>query len=356
MLGIAPDPERVGVEVGRRGVAVGRHRRDVPIVARITDAARVPHVGQRHGDLARVVGVAVALLGCIDLGLVHGREVGPHSLVEPLPGVRPVVGNLCGGAVIGQQAAGTEVRADRAQILVLRLVAPLGHVLGIEVGAVGIIAVHVDREPTRQLGQRVHVPLDLLAVEHVRITIRVRRVLEAGLVEHVAVVVEHRRVDREGQTDLSLAADVVELDRALGELAGVVAGRRDQIGEVQPLAVEGLGTRHTDRADDIGRVATRQLRRHDVEGGVVVDDLEHELDVVVRFVECLDHGLFGRYLCGVIARAEAAEPMDLDRFAGHGIAAGRLLRASRRRRWLRLALAPARRNDEREHGQQRAEA
>ena len=95
------------------------------------------------------------------------------------------------GGVIGDQAAGAEVRSGCAEILVLRLVAPLHDGLRVEVRARRVVAGLVDRQTLGQLLERVHVPGDFLAVEDVRVTVRVRRVLETGLVEHVAMVEQH---------------------------------------------------------------------------------------------------------------------------------------------------------------------
>ncbi len=93
--------------------------------------------------------------------------------------------------------------------------------------------------------------------------------------------------------------------------------------------MEGLGARDAHRTDDVRSVATGDLGRHDVERGVVVDDLEHELDVVVRLVERGHDRLLGRDLGRVIARSQTAEPIDLDdlpgRLAGGGIARARIL-------------------------------
>ena len=93
--------------------------------------------------------------------------------------------------------------------------------------------------------------------------------------------------------------------------------------------MEGLGARDANRADDVRSVVTGDLGRHDVECGVVIDDLEHELDVVVRLVERGHDRLLGRDLGRVIARAQTAEPMDLNdvprRPAGGGIARVRFL-------------------------------
>ena len=89
--------------------------------------------------------------------------------------------------------------------------------------------------------------------------------------------------------------------------------------------MERLGAGDAHRTDDVRSVATGDLSRHDVERRVVVDDLEHELDVVVRLVERVHDRFLGRDLGRVIARAQAAEPMDLDDSPATGsLAAGSL--------------------------------
>ena len=101
-----------------------------------------------------------------------------------------------------------------------------------------------------------------------------------------------------------------------------MACRLDQLGQVEPLALECGGSGATDRPEDVGRVPTRDLDGKRIVGVVVVDHLEDELDVVVLLVEGRDHGLLrGDLRLDVVARAEAAEPGYLD-----GLAAGRFAR------------------------------
>ena len=90
--------------------------------------------------------------------------------------------------------------------------------------------------------------------------------------------------------------------------------------------MECLGAGDADGADDVWGVAARDLDGHRVERRVVVDDLEHELDVVLRGVEVINDLLLGGNLgLGVVPCPETAEPMDLDDLAGlAAFARGRL--------------------------------
>ena len=263
-------------------------------------------------------------------------------------------GNLSRLAIVGDQAAGTPVGALRSHVLVLGLVSPLHDRLRVEVGRCGVVAVLVDRQPQRELTQRLEVPGPLLAVEDIRIAIRVRRILEIRLIEHVALVVQHRREDGEGQALEAELIAPIEVDGAFRELREVVPRRVHEGLKVEPLALEGRGTADPGRSHDVGRIRGVELDGEDVVRLLVLDNLERHLNVRVRLVERIDDPLLDFNLGRVVARAEAAEPTDLDWLAGDGLVAlgGRLASA----RSLRLPLRPACGEDEGQDREQRAEA
>ncbi len=84
-----------------------------------------------------------------------------------------------------------------------------------------------------------------------------------------------------GMPDLPLAAGVIQVDGAFGELGHVVLVLVDVRLEVQPLAVERLGPTDADGPHDVRSVARRELRGQRVTSGFVRDRFERQLDVRV---------------------------------------------------------------------------
>jgi hypothetical protein len=161
--------------------------------------------------------------------------------------------------------------------------------------------------------------LDALGVD-VGGAVLLGRVGQAGLVEQVEVDVHEGREDREGQADLALFLDAVEVDQGRVEVGEVVVVLLDVRGEVEPGAGEGGAAADAHGADDVGGVAGGDLGGEDVRGLVGVDDLQDEFDVVLARVELLDDQFLGGDGRGVRARAHADEPADLDLVGGAGTA------------------------------------
>ena len=183
-----------------------------------------------HRDLA---GEERVVLG-VDVGAAEDRArhrdvVRPHAAVPVLPGRLPGVGDL-GGLAVGAagEGPGPEVGAHAAQVVALRLEAPLDDVLGVEARLGGVLAVLVDGQDLRDLADGVVVPVDLGAVGHlVLLAVRVRRLGEARLVEQALGVEQDRRVDRERDADLALV-QLVDVDRVGREPGQVIAVLLDQ--------------------------------------------------------------------------------------------------------------------------------
>ena len=161
------DPPRVGVERGGRLAVVGRRRRHVPVVAGVTDAVRRPQVVRAHRDLAGAERIARRVdVGGLEMRAGHAEVVGPDAVVEVLPGGGPGVRDLRGLAVGRHERAGTEVRAGLAQVVALRLEAPLDDLLGVEPGLGRVLAVLVDGQELGDLADGVVVPRLRRAVGH----------------------------------------------------------------------------------------------------------------------------------------------------------------------------------------------
>ena len=84
----------------------------------------------------------------------------------------------------------------------------------------------------------------------------------------------------------------------------------DQLGQVEPLAREGVGALTADRADDVRRCAAADQRGERILGGVVVDELDLEEDLVLIRVVLVDQCLLLGDLLFLGAGAEADEPGD----------------------------------------------
>src|ERR1019366_1304435 len=268
-----------------------------------------------HRDLARVKRVATGIEGLAVPDRVGLDEVVlPDPVVDPLPGGGPGGRDLDGLAVIGQELAGAPVGAQAAQVVTLRFEAVLDDALRIEAGLGRVLAALVEGQLHRDRAERVVVPVDLAAVgQGVLVAVLLGRILQADLVEHIGLVVELGRVDRERDAHLALVADLEEIDGTLAVLAQVVAVLGDQRGQVEPLAVERLGTTHADRPDDIGAVARAELGRQRVASPEIGGVIEDELDVRMAEVEVGDELSLDLELAGIVPGAQAAEPLDRDR-------------------------------------------
>ena len=223
--------------------------------------------------------------------------------------VRELVRDLGGLAVGGDHGAGAEEGGLGVGAVVrpLHVEAPLDDVLGVEVGARGVVAVLVDGELHAQLANGVHVPR--LAV--VQVADLGRRVRQLGLVEQLLVVVDERRVDRERQADgRAVLADLEEVDQRRVELGHVEALGRDERLQVEQVVAEDVEAFDADRADDVRRVAGRDLDLELLRGDAVVVDLRRQVDVLLGGVEVRGELLLGRDLLGLAAAAEADEPAD----------------------------------------------
>ena len=209
--------------------------------------------------------------------------------------------------------------------------APLHDVLRVEVGARGVVAVGVDGEDLGQLGDLVHVPRIAVGVG---LAVRGRRVRQVGLVEQLLVVVHHRGEHAERQRRQLARLLTPELDLLLASNCDRSKPVDvDQRLEVEELAGEGVRPADPDRADDVRRVAAGDLRRQVVEGDLVVDDLDLELDLaVVALVEVIDHVALGGQLLGLGAGAEPDVPPHDGLVAGRLPAAEHGLDGRRRRR------------------------
>jgi hypothetical protein len=210
-----------------------------------------------------------------------------------------------------QRRAGTDVGEDVPE-------PELDDVLRIEVRAGGVVALGVDRQLLRELGHRLDVPGPLIAGGvDVRRSVLLGRVRQAGLVEQVEIDVEERGIDGERQADLALLLDVVEVDQGRVEVAEVVVVLLDVGGQVEPGSRE-LGPRSDAHGShDVRSVARGDLGVEDPRRGAGVDDVEHELDLILTGVELFDDLFLGRDGGGVRAGAHADEPPDLDG-AGRG--------------------------------------
>ena len=119
-----------------------------------------------------------------------------------------------------------------------------------------------------------------------------------GLVEEVLVVEDVRRIDGERQADLGAAlTDLEEVGELRIDARLRVAGRRDERREVQQLVAEEVEALDADRADDVRGVAGRDLGLEDARRDRVVDDLERDVDVLLRVVVRLDPVLLRGLRC-----------------------------------------------------------
>ena len=226
MLGALQDAERVGVEGCRRLALVGRGGGQVPVVAGVADAIGRPEVVLAHRHLAREERVAARVeVGVEELGPGDADVVLPDAVVEIVPRGGPRFGDLDGLAVGRHELAGLPVGADLAQVVALRLEAPLDDVLGVEPGLGRVLAVLVDGQDLGDLADGVVVPRHGRAVGHLvcRVPV-VGRLVETGLLEQARLVEQGRRIDGERDPGLALAADVVEADCRGWELRSCRSG------------------------------------------------------------------------------------------------------------------------------------
>ena len=194
MLAALGDAESVSVEDRCRLAVcrVGGNGSEVPVAAGIGHAADVPQEVLLHRHLAGVEGVAAAVEGGALVNLVgHDEVVGEHAVVDPLPAVRPAVGDRHSLVVVGHELARTEVGAHASQVVALRLEAVLHDVLGIEACLRRVLTAGVDGQHHGDLADRVVVPVDHGPVRHlVLVAVLLRRIVQSGLVEHVLLEVE----------------------------------------------------------------------------------------------------------------------------------------------------------------------
>src|SRR5919109_4634106 len=116
--------------------------------------------------------------------------------VEVLPRGSPRVRDLYGLVIARIEATGLPVGTDLAEVVTLRLPAPLDDIVGVEAILRGVLAVLVDGEDLRDLAHRVVVPRPIRAVGHRVLAVPlVRRLLETGLLEQARLVEERRRVE-----------------------------------------------------------------------------------------------------------------------------------------------------------------
>ena len=206
--------------------------------------------------------------------------IGEHAVVDPLPAIRPAVGDLHRLVVVRHELAGAKVGAHAAQVIPLWLEAVLHDVLGIEACLRRVLTVGIDGQHHGDLAQRVVVPVDHRPVRHlVLVAVLLRRVVQPGLVEHALLEVELGGIDRERDADLTLSGHLVEIHGSLAVDAQVGMVLGDQVGQVQPLAAEGFRAANTQRANDV-----RRRRRGDADGerragAIVRNVVEDELDV-----------------------------------------------------------------------------
>jgi hypothetical protein len=200
----------------------------------------------------------------------------PDAVVIPLPAGLPVIRELGGLAVGGDQGAGAEGGGEAAAFGPLELEAELGLALRIEACLGCVLAVLVNGQEHREVPDSVPVPVDLRAVGHrVLLADLLRRVLETGLVEEVLVEEDVGRVDgvwdSEQGAGLAVFHRVDQLGRVLRQVeAGLLNERR----HVQELAGEARAALDSDRPDQVRRAAGSHLRLEDRGRGGVLDDLE----------------------------------------------------------------------------------
>jgi hypothetical protein len=92
----------------------------------------------------------------------------------------------------------------------------------------------------------------------------VGRLRDAGFLEQVLVVIDERGVDRERDTDLATEALAVGLEDGGVDVAQVIAGLVDVGLQVEQLVAVRIEAAEPDRADDVRRIAGRDLRAEDV--------------------------------------------------------------------------------------------
>ncbi len=154
----------------------------------------------------------------------------------------------------------------------------------------------------------------------VRLADLVRRVGQAGLIEQLLVVVDEGRIDAGRQADL-LAVHLERVDQALRDLGQVDARAADVRREIGELVAERLQAADAHGADDVRRVAGRDLGREGVVGDGIPVDLERQDHVrvardvgrvrrVVLGVELVDDGLLDADVVRALTGAEADEPAD----------------------------------------------
>ena len=81
----------------------------------------------------------------------HAEVVLPDAVVVELPGRLPVFGDLGGLAVGGGERSGAPVGAETAEVVALRLEAPLDDIGRVEPGLGRVLAGLVDRQQLRDL-------------------------------------------------------------------------------------------------------------------------------------------------------------------------------------------------------------
>ena len=107
-----------------------------------------------------------------------------------------------------------------------------------------------------------------------------RRVRQLGLIEQLLVVVDERRVGGVRDADGgAVLADGEVVDQRRVELGHVEVVRRDQRLQVEQVVAEDVEAFHADRADDVRRVAGRDLDGELVGRDLVVVDLDRQVDL-----------------------------------------------------------------------------
>ena len=308
--------DREGVGIGRGGgrAVIGRHDSDVPVgelggrLAVLTERAERanrPNPGYVHGDVARRYRPAAVQQGGIDV-LAGWRIVAfPHGVVVPVPGGLPAV--RYGGLAVGaDERARSPARSHTAGVRPLEVDTELCDLAGIEAGICRLLAVGVEGELGSDRAQRV--PGPVLAVP--LIADLLRQVGKVLLREDVLVVEDEARVDKVWEPDLAIATLFQEVKDRRRIFRRVVARCLDLRGKVKEDSTEAVSTADPNRADDVRRVAGRDLGLEDVVCAGVRDDLEVDVDLVLGCVVRLDERLLSFDLVGLESLAEAYEPAD----------------------------------------------